>query len=80
VRCVDLHGVAPERRATALAAVEHMAARVFLDLHAIGITQDRHLVHDQHRGHEGARQIVPIVNDQNIQFRVHRYELAQFLD
>ncbi len=50
-----------------------------LHLHARRIAHERHLVDDQARGHERARQVVPAVHDQHLQFRIDRDRLAQLL-
>src|SRR5512146_1371394 len=54
VRRVDPHDILAQRRLTRTAAVEHVAARIALDLHAALVAHDRHLVDDQHRCHERA--------------------------
>ena len=59
-------------RRLAFARIEHVPARILMHRDARRIAHHRHLVHSQHRSHEGTRQIVPSMHNQHAHLRDRR--------
>ena len=75
-----LLGKLVEAGAVAGAGVEHVAARELVNLHAIGVSHQRHLVDGEDGTHKRAGEVVPAMHDEDAQLGVGCHGLAKVRD